>query len=65
MTLDEATPLISASAQLIIQLVTQIMQSVHMTDEEKDQAIEKLAELIEQTANKVENVRIQKPADGN
>lgn len=62
MTLEEATPLITASATLIEQLVMGIINSVHMTSDEKDSALTLLSDSLDATATKVENVRIEKPS---
>lgn len=64
MTLDEAMPLVSATAQLVEQLVLKILDSAHMTDEEKQKAIDLLGAQLDATADKVENVRFDAKPKG-
>lgn len=57
MNLESAMPLISALGQLIAQLVLQIKDSVHMSNEEKEKALAKLSADLDITVAAVKNVR--------
>lgn len=59
MTLEAITPLITATAQLVMQLVNQINNSLSMNAEEKQRALADLSMQLGQTAAKVANVRLE------
>lgn len=57
MTFEAAVPLITAAAQLLAQLVKQIIDSQHMTQEQKDLALQAVAVRFEAMSEKVKNVK--------
>lgn len=61
MTLEEAIPLITASTSLVSRLVQQIMDSAHMTEEQRKAALDAAIIQLESAANKVKNARFEGP----
>ncbi len=53
MTIDEATPLIGAVVQVLAQLVTRIVDSAHMTEDQKKIALQRVMDELDATAAKV------------
>lgn len=61
MTLEEAFPLISATTNLVSKLIEQIMDSAHMSEEQRKQALSIAVSQLDATAQKIKNVQFHTP----